>query len=218
MSINLIKPQAKYRVAVLCGGQSSEHEVSLESAKNVIAALDTTKYEISVVRIQHNGEWLLLEDIHQLTGLGKAATLVLGTEKAFMTLGHPLEKVPVDVIFPVLHGINGEDGTLQGVLELANIPFVGASVLASTLCMEKSISKQLLRSSGILTANWLVIEREELLTFDRDKIIAKLGFPLFVKPVNTGSSVGVSKVKDKSSLEEAIELALQYDHKIIFEE
>lgn len=213
----LQKEEKKLRVMILCGGQSAEHEVSLNSAKNIINALDLTKYIASVVRIERNGEWRLLKDLHDLSGTGQRATLLLGSKPELLVVEGTENKLPIDVVFPVLHGSNGEDGTMQGLLELANVPFVGPGVLSSAICMDKVISKQLLRSAGILVADWCVLERDEISSARYPAIIEQLGLPLFVKPANIGSSVGISKVHEQEEMADAVELALQYDHKIIFE-
>lgn len=219
--------KAKIQLAIICGGQSAEHEVSLVSAKNVAAALDKNKYELHVIVIQKNGEWLLLSDPQQLLMLnsktvfaGSCVAVSFGAKTpGFLLLNQDsVTSLPVDIVFPVLHGSHGEDGTVQGLLELANIPYVGPGVLSSAVCMDKIASKALLTAAGIPVANYLAFNHEQVANLDFTTITEKLGLPFFVKPANTGSSVGISKVKSPHQFAEAVELALQYDHKILFEQ
>ncbi|MCL4398097.1 D-alanine--D-alanine ligase [Patescibacteria group bacterium] len=173
----------KLKVAILFGGRSAEHEVSSQSAKNVLAALDRKKYAITPLLIPKNGKF----NFEQL--------------KKF------------DVVFPVLHGTNGEDGTMQGLLKILNIPFVGAGVLGSAVGMDKEVQKRLLRDAGIPTAKFQVFDHRPLTTD-----YSKVKYPCFVKPANTGSSVGISKVHNQKELAKATKLAFQYDRKILIEE
>jgi len=222
----------KLNLAVLCGGQSAEHEVSIESAKNVVAALDKNRYQIFVIYITQSGEWILLDSLAILLQNPQMQVLtepVMG-ERLFLRLGvdHPFaywsennlppHTIPIDVIFPVLHGVHGEDGTLQGLLELINIPYVGAGTLGSAVCMDKEITKQILSAAGIPIAPWMLMRREEMAKISFAHVVEKLGLPLFVKPANTGSSVGVSKVKDEAQYAEALAKAWCYDDKIILEQ
>ena len=181
----------KLKVAVLFGGRSAEHEVSLQSAKNVINALDKTKYEVTLMKLDKSGAWNR-RHLHALFG-GDA-----------------------DVIFPVLHGTYGEDGTMQGLLKLANVPFVGAGVLGSAVGMDKDAQKRLLREAGIPVAKFLVFGSHEKISFEHVK--KELGLPLFIKPANLGSSVGVHKVEDQKQFKSAVKDAFRYDRKILIEE
>ena len=220
----------KTQLAVLCGGQSAEHEVSIVSAKNVIQALDKNKYDILIIIIAKNGEWYLCQslekfintaDIQNLleTDYCQKATLILGQhKKPLITLNGAARAVAIDVVFPVLHGSNGEDGTMQGLLELANIPYVGPGVLGSAICMDKVIAKRLLCEAKIPNAKFLTFSHHEKANIHFETIMEKLGLPFFIKPANTGSSVGISKVKTPAEFTVAVELAFQYDHKIIMEE
>ena len=178
----------KIRVAVLFGGKSAEHEVSIRSAKNVVAALDTSKYEVTEVLISKTERWLPSE--------------------AFLQ--------SIDVVFPVLHGPFGEDGTVQGLLKLANVPFVGPSVLGSAVGMDKDVAKRLLRDTGIPVADFLVSTTTDPVSFKQAK--KKLGTPLFIKPANLGSSVGIAKVKTEAEFDTAIKNAFAYDTKVMIEE
>ncbi len=176
----------KLKIGVLFGGKSVEHEVSIESAKKVMEALDTKKYEVIPIKISQEG-------IFNLNDLKK-----------------------YDVIFPVLHGMFGEDGTVQGLLKLIDVPFVGASVLGSAVGMDKDVMKRLFKEAGIPIGKFIACKRIDLVNFNTAK--KKLGLPLFVKPANTGSSVGVSKVRNELEYNKAIKLAFTYDTKIILEE
>jgi D-alanine-D-alanine ligase len=219
----------KLQLLILCGGQSAEHEVSINSARNVVAALDSEKYYLNVVLISKAGEWFLFDDAQVflkqknideavIDAYCEKVSLLLGENKVLSVLSNVEKTIPVDLVFPVLHGTHGEDGTLQGLLELANIPYVGASVLGSSICMDKDVSKRLLRDAKIPVANWIMVNRIEIPTINYEEVVGKLGSPFFIKPSNTGSSVGISKVKSAQDFDSAVALALRYDHKIIFEE
>ncbi len=222
---------SKIRVGVLFGGKSAEHEISLLSARSVVNAMDKNKYDVVLIGINKAGEWFLHQDIERCLSNAEDAKLIqLKPVKENVALvpkesGHPLislsnEKLPhaIDVIFPVLHGTYGEDGTVQGLLKLANIPFVGAGVLASAVGMDKDVMKRLFRDAGIPTAKFLSATKYTIKNFSFEKVVEKLGLPFFVKPANLGSSVGISKIKSKQDFEEKVAFALQYDNKILFEE
>jgi len=219
----------KIRVAILCGGQSAEHEVSIRSAKNIIHALDTNRYDISVIAIDKKGEWHLA-DPHQLIAAtehnklptaneqGDHVALLPGKKQELFVDATCHKSLPeIDVVFPILHGPLGEDGTVQGLLKLANIPFVGSDVLGSAICMDKDIMKRLLRDAGLPVSKFLVYRRTEMAAICYDTIVAELGLPFFIKPANLGSSVGISKVHGANEFEKAIAHAFSYDHKIIIE-
>jgi len=191
----------RVRVAVLLGGRSSEHDISLASARSVLEALDPDRYDTVSVAIGRDGRWEL--------GTGEngaiAETLPVPTSKVPATLGE------VDVVFPVLHGPFGEDGTVQGLLELAGVPYVGAGVLGSALAMDKDVFKAVMRDRGIpVTRNITLRLGEE----PRNPF----GFPVFVKPARLGSSVGISKARDEEELAVAVELAFRHDEKVLVEE
>jgi D-alanine-D-alanine ligase len=199
----------RLRVAVVMGGRSSEHEISLESARSVLEALDPARYEAVTVEIGRDGRWEL--------GSGSLAELERHGHSAAETLPVPTSHVPatlaeVDVVFPVLHGPFGEDGTVQGLLELADVPYVGAGILASALCMDKDRFKSVLRDEGIPVA------RSVTLRGNADGFENPFGFPVFVKPARLGSSVGISKARGEDELRAAIELAFQHDEKVLVEE
>ncbi len=222
----------KIRLGVLFGGKSAEHEVSLISAKNIVAALDTDKYDVFLIGIEKTGEWCLRDEDTYLTHADNPKLIQLNASEETLPLaprlvrnelmgysGNQVKKpLELDVIFPVLHGTYGEDGTVQGLLKLANIPFVGAGVLGSAVGMDKDVMKRLLRDAKIPTAKFITLHdyNQDKVTFDG--IVQELGLPFFVKPANLGSSVGISKVKNKEGFEAAIADAFLYDRKILIEE
>lgn len=221
---------SKTRVAILCGGQSAEHEVSLRSAKNIINALDKNKYDVCLITIDKKGEWHLddprkllaateSDKLATVSDQGDHVALLPGKKhELFVDATHHTSLPEIDVVFPVLHGPYGEDGTVQGMLKLANIPFVGSDVLGSAICMDKDVMKRLLRDAGLPVSKFLVYRRSEITKLEFDHIAKELGVPFFVKPANLGSSVGISKVRAKHEFEKAINDAFAYDNKIIIEE
>jgi D-alanine-D-alanine ligase len=225
------KPMARrMRVGILFGGRSAEHEVSLQSAKNIIDAIDTNKYEVVLIGIDKKGQWHLNEESQFLlpaaeSGLpglperGENLALVPGKQNdQVVALSGEQRLGSLDVIFPILHGPFGEDGTVQGMLKLANIPFVGAGVLASAVGMDKDVTKRLLREAGIPIARFIVATRYSQKEIGFDYAQKQLSLPLFVKPANLGSSVGIHKVKDRQEFESAVRDAFNYDNKILIEE
>jgi len=225
-----MKKNKKIRVAILFGGKSAEHEVSLQSAKNVINAIDREKYEVILVGIDHDGRWhlneqsqFLLDDdnptnIRLKIGAGKLA-LVPGEENRQVVNVTDFKSIgSIDIVFPLLHGPFGEDGTIQGLLKLADIPFVGSGVMASAAAMDKDFMKRILAQAGLPQArflSWRFHERESL---SYEMIREQIGIPCFVKPANLGSSVGISKVHYESEFFPAVDQAFLYDNKIIIEE
>ncbi len=229
----------KLRVGIIFGGRSSEHEVSVRSAASVIEAIDKNKYELLPVAISREGKWLPLAESAKRLPPNAQALLTPGptleTKSEVAILGDPSHKglmsferngesgslQKLDVVFPVLHGPFGEDGTIQGLLEMANIPYVGCGVLASACGMDKVAMKLLFLQAGLPICEYVWFLRSQWQK-DRAKVVRtvtrEIGFPNFVKPANLGSSVGVSKAIDKASLERAIDLAAQFDRKIIVEE
>lgn len=218
----------KIRVGILFGGKSAEHEVSLQSAKNVLDAIDRDKYEVVLIGIDKSGKWLLPNRSQfllnandpKLIKLNKAGeesvALVPQSSGELTNLSNEDAHSAIDVVFPILHGPFGEDGTVQGLLKLAEVPFVGAGVLGSAIGMDKDVMKRLLRDAGIPIAKFFVFTQHDQIDFE--EIEAKLGLPLFVKPANLGSSVGISKVKNKNDFDEAINQAFEYDTKTLIEE
>ena len=190
----------RLKVAILAGGRSSEHEISLASARSVLESLDPAEYDVVTVAIGRDGRWELG------SGDGSVAeTLPVPAQNAPATLG------AVDVVLPILHGPFGEDGTVQGLLELAGVPYVGAGVAASALCMDKDLFKKVLRDSGIPVARHTALR-------EGDEVENPFGFPCFVKPARLGSSVGITKAHDDAELDDAVELAFRHDDKVLVEE
>src|SRR6266496_3464734 len=220
----------KIRVGILFGGRSAEHEVSLQSAKNIIDAIDTNKYELVLIGIDKKGQWHLNEEsrfllpttqseLPELPESGENLALVPGKQdEQLVALSGQQRLGSLDVIFPVLHGPFGEDGTVQGLLKLANIAFVGAGVLGSAIGMDKDVMKRLLRDAGIPIARFLVVNRYSSKEIGFDDAQDQLGLPLFIKTANLGSSVGIHKVKDRQGFERAVRDAFNYDNKILIEE
>lgn len=210
----------KTRVGVIFGGRSGEHEISIRSAKTVIEQIDHEKYDVVPIAITKEGAWLDAEKSRQFYENGGEIEKKEHRELLF-PVSHLLSPVSLDVIFPVLHGTYGEDGTIQGLFEMADLPYVGCGVLASSTGMDKAFMKTLFRDAGLPICNYVWFLRDEW-EWNRETTLVqveqKLGFPCFVKPANLGSSVGVSKAVDRESLASAIALAAEYDRKIIVEE
>ncbi len=207
---------AKIRVCVLCGGRSAEHAISLISARNVVAALDQELYDVQVIGIRADGRWFLQHKEHFLAMDLHAAHVALPIQvRDECTPTRLAQEHAIDVVFPVLHGTYGEDGTVQGLLKLADVPFVGASVLGSAIGMDKDVTKRLLQQAGIPVADFITITRQKIPSFD--EVVATLGLPLFVKPANAGSSVGVSKVNHADEWINACAHAFHYDRKVLVE-
>ena len=217
----------KLRVGVIFGGRSGEHEVSLVSATSVLNALDKGKYDVVPIGIAQSGRWLSSEKALQLlktkNGIEREPERFLVPEpnrQALMSINGESDR-QLDVVFPVIHGTYGEDGKLQGLLELANIPYVGAGVLGSALGMDKILQKQLYEQEGILIPKYVWFLSSEFRQNSR-KVVAEiekhLKYPVFTKPANTGSSVGISKAHDRKELREFLAVAADYDRKVIVEQ
>jgi D-alanine-D-alanine ligase len=203
----------RLRVAVLAGGRSSEHDISLASAASVIAALDPDRYEAQLVEIGRDGRWAL-PAAH--SGSGPDVSGPYEAPSVAETLPIPAASAPgtlgaVDVVVPVLHGPFGEDGTVQGLCELAGVAYVGPGVLASSVCMDKDVFKTLMRGAGVPVAEHVALRLG-------DAAVNPFGYPVFVKPANLGSSVGISKVREEAELGPAVELARRHDEKVLVEE
>jgi D-alanine-D-alanine ligase len=221
---------SKLRVAIVFGGRSAEHEVSLQSAKNVIESLDKEKYEPVLIGIDKEGRWYLNENSIQLLDSSDPKLIRLSDSKNQVALTPngaaskliSLEKNSnmgrVDVLFPVLHGPYGEDGTIQGLAKLANLPCVGAGILGSSVGMDKDVMKRLLRDSGIPIGKFVTITASNKSIHTYESISAQLGATLFVKPANLGSSVGISKVRNVKEFNTALDVAFSYDLKVVVEE
>ncbi|MGH9377998.1 MAG: D-alanine--D-alanine ligase family protein [Terriglobia bacterium] len=223
----------KIRLGILFGGRSGEHEVSLESAASVLKAIDRKKYDVAPIGITREGRWVLGSALSESSPKALAGVFQSGkaiappadpTRRELAPLPSPSRAVrntgALDVVFPILHGTFGEDGTIQGLLELAGIPYVGAGVLGSATGMDKDIMKRLFRDAGLPVVPWILLLRSELNPGHaraRRRVASTIGYPVFVKPANLGSSVGISKVHGQGELQAALELAGKYDRKIIVE-
>jgi D-alanine-D-alanine ligase len=207
----------KLRVGVIFGGRSGEHEVSLRSAESVLRSLDLEKYEVVPIGITHEGKWLATRSALALLPPKDAIEKTLTTGEPINLPAEPTSTGIVDVVFPVLHGTYGEDGTIQGFLELANVPYVGAGVLGSAVGMDKDVMKRLLRDAGLPVVDYWAVRRTEIEAF-ADKHSAGLPYPVFVKPANLGSSVGITKVRNPEELRGALLIAADYDRKIVVEQ
>jgi D-alanine-D-alanine ligase len=233
----------KLRVGIIYGGRSGEHEVSIASAAAVVQNLDKQRYEAIPIRIEKDGRWIIADrlpssssaaDVIEQSRAQTSQRLGRGGREAHL-VAHPGDEqimtiergsspsitgLALDVVFPVLHGPYGEDGTVQGLLELANIPYVGAGVLSSAVGMDKAVAKRVFAASGLPQVNYLVVLRSEWMTGPatiRNAVSSTLGYPVFVKPANLGSSVGISKAKSEADLPAAIDVAAEFDRKIVIE-
>jgi len=223
----------KLKVGIIFGGRSGEHEVSFSSAVSIINAIDKNKYEVIPIGITKKGKWISPEETAYALKSGK----IEGESSVVLLSGSSSKKLmrinsnrglntissgeKLDVIFPVLHGPYGEDGTIQGLLELANIPYVGAGVTASAISMDKDLMKMIFKQKDLSILDWLTIKRKKWHK-DKKEILSliqnKFKYPIFVKPTNLGSSVGITKVNQEKELEGAIDLAASYDRKILIEQ
>jgi D-alanine-D-alanine ligase len=238
MSEQSAAPQSKIRVAVVFGGRSSEHAISCVTAGSVLKVLDPERYEVVPVGISTDGRWVLAEGLSEQLAItdGNLPPRIDETSGALVTMAadptareltvHEPGTVPkvlgdVDVVLPLLHGPYGEDGTLQGLLELAGIPYVGSGVLASAVGMDKDVMKRLLAASGLPIGPYVALRVKQWDTAAGQAqvraAVAELGYPVFVKPARAGSSMGISKVHDESELAPAIEFAREHDPKIVIE-
>ena len=221
---------SKIRVAVLFGGASSEHDISLKSATHIIENIPADKYEVVCVGITKKGRWLYYTGDVSAIASGAwekdpdCTSAILSPDpihKGLVTIENGEASVKkIDVVFPVLHGKNGEDGTVQGLLDMAKIPYVGCGLLASAACMDKAATHTMLDYNGIRTAKWRKIGQRELNKMEErcEEIAADLGFPLFVKPANAGSSIGVNRANNADELLDAVKVAFSHDNKVIIEE
>ena len=206
----------KTRVGVIFGGRSGEHEVSLRSAESVIRSLDPSKYEVVPIAITHEGRWLGTRDAMKLLSPGEAIQAALKTGEPMAVVPEPQRNGAVDVFFPIVHGTYGEDGTIQGLLELAGVPYVGAGVLGSAVGMDKDVMKRLLREAGLPVGDFWVTRSRDIEAFIGE-FGKELPYPVFVKPANLGSSVGITKAHNVGELPAAIAFAAEFDRKIIIE-
>jgi D-alanine-D-alanine ligase len=210
------------RVALIFGGRSAEHEISLASARFVAASLDPAKYEVIPVGITREGRWVRPHDLHAALELGldgvpcDAAEFVVDPSRPGLRIAD--EFVDLDIAFPILHGTFGEDGTIQGLFEFAGLAYTGAGVTGSAVGMDKELMKAVFTAAGLPQVEYVVLHDDECCGFAAaDAVEAHLAYPVFVKPVNLGSSVGMTKAHDRDELLPALELAARYDRKVIVE-
>ena len=220
---------AKLRVGLLFGGRSVEHEVSIASAASILGALDPSRYDVQLIAVDRGGHWWtggseVPPELVMRRGVEVVPPWLPG-QRALDTVGRSDPSSPpmeLDVIFPIIHGSYGEDGTLQGLLECAGIPYVGSRVLGSALQMDKDVAKRLLAAAGVPVVPWVTLRNHQLSPADRvaaaQPALERFGLPLFVKPANSGSSVGTSKVNRVEELEPALEEAARYDTKVLIEQ
>ena len=233
----------KLRVGVIYGGRSSEHEVSIASAAAVVKNLDKQRYEAIPIRIEKDGRWVIADRLpasasaaevieqgrahaaQRLSRGGREAHLIAHPgDEQIMTIDRgntpAITGLALDIVFPVLHGPYGEDGTVQGLLELAGVPYVGAGVLASAVGMDKAVAKLVFAARGLPQAKYLVVLRSEWMATPAKvaaEVSTQLGYPVFIKPANLGSSVGISKVKSEAELSSAVDTAAEFDRKVVIE-
>lgn len=220
---------SKIRVGVLFGGKSTEHKISIISAKNIIASMPKDKYEPILIGISKEGKWLYQEESLDLLDTSNPKTVKLSDNSEEVVFSqnsneHYIESVKtkvrlntIDVIFPVLHGTYGEDGAIQGFAKLANLPCVGPSILGSAIGMDKEVMKRLLRDAGIKNAPFITLRRKDKEKYSYKEVAERLGKELFIKPVNLGSSVGVSFVRVEDDYQKAVDYAFLFDNKVIIE-
>ncbi|SDD07317.1 D-alanine-D-alanine ligase [Terribacillus halophilus] len=220
----------KTKVGIVFGGKSAEHEVSLQSAKNIADAIDKNKYDVVLIGIDKEGKWQLNDKADYLLNANDPKLIELKPSKQGIAVvpgvkeqqlvspsqGSVLDQV--DVIFSILHGTLGEDGSMQGMLRIANLPYVGPNVLSSAVCMDKDIAKRLLKEAGIRVANGFTFKKRQLGSIKYEEVAKVLGSTVFIKPANQGSSVGVSKAKTEEEFYKGLEEAFRYDTKVLVEE
>ena len=215
---------AKLRVGVVFGGRSVEHEVSIASATSILSALDPNQYETTLIAISHEGRWHLgtPDMLPSVVVRGEEVTLpAVPGARQLVSVESGAPAAEIDVIVPIVHGTGGEDGTLQGFLELAGIPYVGAGVLGSAVQMDKDVAKRLLEAAGMRVVPWVTVRAHELEADEHgcvEHAVSAIGLPAFVKPANSGSSVGIGKVKTIDEMGPALRHAARYDTKVLVEQ
>lgn len=218
---------SKVSIAVIFGGQSSEHEVSCVSVQNIAGSIDKEKYDVTLIGITKEGRWIYVPSLERIAdgtwreGTTEAILSPNAVEKCLLLIdGDKVRKVKIDVAFPALHGLYGEDGTIQGFFTLAKIPYVGCGVLSSAVSMDKFFTKLIVNTLGIRQARFVPVFKRFFANMDKvvEKVEATLSYPVFVKPSNAGSSCGVSKAKNREELVAALKLAGEHDFKILVEE
>jgi D-alanine-D-alanine ligase len=208
----------KKKVAILYGGRSVEHGVSVNSARNIFEFIDKERFEPLPIGITKGGQWYLTTSVTKDIEQGKALTLILDAQRPGFTLLSSGDRLKADVIFPVLHGTDGEDGSIQGMIKAMDIPMVGTGVLGSSVSMNKILAKKLLKLAGLPVTKFITFHFSEKESIDFKEVKKEFGLPFMVKSASLGSSVGVSKVKDEKSFQNAIDEAFRYDDSLLIEE
>lgn len=210
----------KIHIALLCGGQSAEHEISILSAQNILAGLNKEKYSPIVMYLSQQGSWYWVDPANGDFETQKQKRLILvpgENGQPFALENDPKQRIKVDCVIPMLHGTCGEDGSVQGLLDVLKLPYVGSDVLGSAICMQKHITKRLLRFAGLPTPDWLLIDETQADRLSYQELKQQFGEIFFVKPAALGSSVGISKVYNEKDYQVAIRNAFQYDSQLIIE-
>ncbi len=206
----------KTKVGILFGGRSVEHDISIISAQNIAKYIDSSKFEITLIGIDKSGDWFLCNQVSKDITSGTPLQLTLkASNPSFLVNGKPFS---LDVVFPVLHGTDGEDGSIQGLLKTLSIPFVGSDTLGSAVSMDKLTAKRVLANSGVPVANFLTYTKSEQDQVDYDYVVSKLGTPFIIKPANLGSSVGVYKISQKEGFSRKLKTLFEFDHTALIEE
>lgn len=220
----------KVTVGIVFGGKSAEHEVSLQSAKNIVDAIDRDRYDVVLLGIDKDGKWhisdpdtyLINEDDPKLIQFNKTnqrvAVIPGEVEQQLINMSTNEALKQIDVVFPIVHGTLGEDGSIQGMLRILNLPFVGSDLLGSAVSMDKDIAKRLLSEAGVQVAKGKAFKKHQVKDISFEQLKREFGLPLFIKPANQGSSVGVSRVENETEFNEGINQAFLYDHKVLIEE
>lgn len=208
----------KPTVAILYGGRSVEHEISIRSASNVVANIDRDLYDVVVLGIDKQGTWFLADSVTEDIGSGRAVAIRLDASAPKIMVLDSGESIDVDIAFPVLHGTDGEDGSIQGLFKAMGIPVVGSGVLGSAVSIDKIVSKKILKECGVPVAGYLEFDKAEKSTIDFNKIVDALGLPFMIKSASLGSSVGVSMVKKKEDFADALAESFKYDDQVLVEQ
>lgn len=209
---------SKKKVAILYGGRSVEHGVSVNSAKNIFEYIDKEQFEPLAIGISKSGQWFLTKTVDKDIEQGQALGLILDPDKAGFIILSNSDRIKADIIFPVLHGTDGEDGSIQGLIKALNIPMVGTGVLGSAISMNKIVAKRLLKDAGIPVTKFIAFHYRDQKKIKFEAIEKQVGLPFIVKSASLGSSVGVTKVSKKSDFKKALNEAFRYDHEVIIEE
>jgi D-alanine-D-alanine ligase len=209
---------SKKKVAILYGGRSVEHGVSVNSARNIFEFIDKDKFEPLPIGISQAGRWFLTNGVTRDVEDGKALGLLLDPKNVGLILLASGDRIKVDILFPVLHGTDGEDGSIQGLIKAVDLPMVGTGVLGSAVSMSKIVAKRLLKEAGVPVTRFISFHHRDRNKFTFEVVLRKLGMPVMVKSASLGSSVGVSKVTRKTEFKKAVDEALRYDHQVIIEE